>query len=128
MVDRLKVRLSVLGPPLLRLATLAIVGAVVGFFFGTVPALWVGIAGLVGLLAIHMSYASRLAAWLEAPNLDEIPNGWGLWTDVFARLYRQRRPGDRGTRLEELPPRQTARRDHGIPGHHRSSPVTEILS
>ncbi len=91
MVDRLKVSLSVLGRPLLRLATLAVVGAIVGFFFGTVPALWMVIVGLVGLLAIHMSYASRLAAWLEAPKLDAIPNGWGLWTDVFARLYRQRR-------------------------------------
>ncbi len=91
MVDRLKVSLSVLGRPLLRLATLAVVGAIVGFFFGTVPALWLVIVGLVGLLAIHMSYASRLAAWLEAPKLDAIPNGWGLWTDVFARLYRQRR-------------------------------------
>jgi two-component system phosphate regulon sensor histidine kinase PhoR len=91
MVESLKVGLSVLGRPLLRLAALAVVGAIVGFFFGTVPALWIVIVGLVGLLAIHMSYASRLAAWLEAPKLDEIPNGWGLWTDVFARLYRQRR-------------------------------------
>ena len=91
MVDRLKVSLSLLGPPLLRLATLAVVGAIVGFFFGTGPALWTVIIGLVGLLAVHLSYASRLAAWLEAPKLDAIPNGWGLWTDVFARLYRQRR-------------------------------------
>jgi len=56
-----------------------------------VPALWTIIAGLVVLLAVHMTNASRLAAWLEAPKLDNIPNGWGLWTDVFARLYRQRR-------------------------------------
>jgi two-component system, OmpR family, phosphate regulon sensor histidine kinase PhoR len=91
MADRLKIRLSLLGRPLLRLATLAVVGGIVGFFFGTVPALWMVIVGLVGLMAIHLSYASRLAAWLEAPKLDEIPDGWGLWTDVFARLYRQRR-------------------------------------
>jgi two-component system phosphate regulon sensor histidine kinase PhoR len=91
MVDRLKVRIAVVGPAMLRLALLGVLGALVGFFFGTVAALWTVVAGLVALLAIHMSYASRLAAWLEAPKLDEIPDGWGLWTDVFSRLYRQRR-------------------------------------
>ena len=55
------------------------------------PALWVIIAGLLLQLAVHMNYAARLAAWLELPRLDDIPNGWGLWANVFARLYRQRR-------------------------------------
>ena len=91
MIDRESIRFALLGPALLRLALLAIVGAVVGFAFGVVPALWAVIAGLIILLAIHMSCASRLAAWLETPHLDAIPNGWGLWADVFARLYRQRR-------------------------------------
>jgi two-component system phosphate regulon sensor histidine kinase PhoR len=91
MVDRLTIRFAVLGPALLRLALLAVIGAVVGALAGAVVGLWVAIVGLVILLAIHMSYATRLAAWLESPNLDEIPNGWGLWADVFARLYRQRR-------------------------------------
>ena len=83
--------LSVLLPALLRLGLLAIVCIVIGFVFGVVPALAVVIAGLVILLAIHMTYATRLADWLESPVLDRIPNGWGLWSDVFARLYRQRR-------------------------------------
>jgi two-component system phosphate regulon sensor histidine kinase PhoR len=91
MVERLRSRAALLVPAVLRLLLLAAVGLVVGYFFGTIAGLTVAIAGLVALLAIHMTYASRLAAWLEAPSLDEIPNGWGLWTDVFARLYRQRR-------------------------------------
>jgi two-component system phosphate regulon sensor histidine kinase PhoR len=91
MPERLKSRAAFLMPAVLRLLLLAAVGGLVGYFFGAIAGLSVVIAGLVGLLAIHMSYASRLAAWLEAPSLDEIPNGWGLWTDVFARLYRQRR-------------------------------------
>jgi two-component system phosphate regulon sensor histidine kinase PhoR len=91
MVDRLRSRAAFLVPPVLRLLLLAAVGALVGYFFGAIAGLSVAIAGLVALLAIHMTYASRLAGWLEAPSLDEIPNGWGLWTDVFARLYRQRR-------------------------------------
>jgi two-component system, OmpR family, phosphate regulon sensor histidine kinase PhoR len=87
----MKSRAAFLMPAVLRLLLLAAVGALVGYFFGAIAGLSVAIAGLVALLAIHMSYASRLAAWLETPDLDEIPNGWGLWTDVFARLYRQRR-------------------------------------
>jgi two-component system phosphate regulon sensor histidine kinase PhoR len=91
MVDRLRSRAGFLVPAVLRLLLLALAGALVGYFFGVIAGLSVAIAGLVALLAIHMTYASRLAGWLEAPSLDEIPNGWGLWTDVFARLYRQRR-------------------------------------
>lgn len=91
MAERLTARLALLIPALLRLFLLVIVGLVVGLLFGTVPALWLIIVGLVLLLAVYMSYASRLAAWLDSPRLDEIPEGWGLWANVFARLYRQRR-------------------------------------
>ena len=91
MTERLTARLALLIPAVLRLSVLVIVGLVVGLVFGIVPALWLVIFGLVLLLAVYMSYASRLAAWLDAPRLDEIPEGWGLWANVFARLYRQRR-------------------------------------
>ena len=91
MPEQLKPRFAMLLPPLLRLAALAATGGVIGFFFGAVPALWAVVIGLSTLLAIHMTYAMRLAAWLEKPKLDDMPNGWGLWSDVFARLYRQRR-------------------------------------
>lgn len=91
MVKRFATSLSVLVPPLLRLAALFAVAGIVGYFFGTAPALWLVVIGMGVLLAIHMTYASRLGAWLEKPRLDDIPNGWGMWRDVFARLYRQRR-------------------------------------
>jgi two-component system phosphate regulon sensor histidine kinase PhoR len=97
MADLRKALLSVLLPALLRVGLLALIGIVIGIVFGVVPAVAVVIAGLVILLAIHMTYATRLADWLETPVLDRIPNGWGLWADVFARLYRQRR----GTEINE---------------------------
>ncbi len=107
-----------LGPRCCGWALLAVIGIVVGFVFGVVPALWVVIVGLLMQLAVHMNYASRLAAWLESPRLDDIPNGWGLWADVFARLYRQRRTteiNERRLRRERgaLPPHdQCAARRH----------------
>ena len=64
MVDRLKIWFAVLGPALLRLALLAVIGAIVGTLAGAVAGLWVAIVGLVILLAIYMSYATRLVAWL----------------------------------------------------------------
>jgi two-component system phosphate regulon sensor histidine kinase PhoR len=91
MGERLTARLALLGPALLRLGLLAAAGVIVGFAFGMVAALWVVIVGLLVQLAVHMSYAARLASWLEAPRLDELPNGLGLWANVFARLYRERR-------------------------------------
>src|SRR4029434_2202903 len=91
MVDWQSLPFGVFGPALLRLALLAAVGALTAFVFGTIAGLWVLVVGLAILLAVYMGYAGRLAAWLEAPRLDDIPNGFGLWADVFARLYRQRR-------------------------------------
>src|SRR4030095_3477100 len=91
MPQRLNPGFGLLGPTLLRLALLAVIGTIVGLVFGVVPALWVIIAGLLLQLAVHMNYAARLAAWLELPRLDDIPNGWGLWANVFARLSWQRR-------------------------------------
>jgi len=91
MVERVMTRLAMLLPALLRLALLAVIGLVVGIVFDVTTALWVVVIGLVVLLAVHMTYAARLASWLDSPRLDEIPEGWGLWTNVFARLYRQRR-------------------------------------
>jgi len=96
-MKRIASRLAILTPPILRIAVLAIVAGVIGWFFGPVPALSLLVVGFGLLLVLHMSYASRLAAWLENPRLDDIPNGWGLWTDVFTRLYRARR----GTEINE---------------------------
>ena len=91
MADRLTSRLSILIPALLRVAVLALAAAAVGFLAGPIAGLWVAVVALGVLLAFHMTYATRLAAWLEQPRLDDIPNGWGLWANVFTRLYRQRR-------------------------------------
>lgn len=80
-----------LAPAAARLAFLAVVALVVGLLFGPVAGLSVAVGGLATLLVIHLMYASLLAAWLERPDLDRIPEGWGIWSDVFARLYRTRR-------------------------------------
>ena len=90
-------RLALLAPAA-RLALLAVVSIIVGLVFGPVIGLSVAVAGLSALLVIHLAYTGMLAAWLERPDLDRIPAGWGIWADVFARLYRTRRSTEQNER------------------------------
>ncbi len=91
MFDRSRNRLIVLAPALLRLAGLAAFATIVGLAFGMQAGLWVAVCCLATLLLIHLRYATLLAAWLEKPRLEDVPDGWGVWADVFARLYRTHR-------------------------------------
>ena len=91
MFDRSRNRLMVLAPALLRLAGLAAFATIVGLAFGMQAGLWVAVVSLATLLLIHLRYATLLAAWLEKPRLEDVPDGWGVWADVFARLYRTHR-------------------------------------
>ena len=91
MFDRSRSGLTLLVPTLLRLVGLAAFAALVGLTFGMPAGLGTAVIGLVVLLLIHLRYAALLAAWLDQPRLEDVPDGWGIWTDVFARLYRTRR-------------------------------------
>ncbi len=91
-------RFIVLAPAAGRLVLLAALSIVAGLFLGPVVGLSVAVVGLAALLVVHLVYASLLAAWLERPDLDAIPEGWGIWTDVFARLYRTRRSTEQNER------------------------------
>jgi len=91
-------RFAVLAPAAARLAVLAVAAVIAGLLLGPVVGLSVAVAGLATLLLIHLVYTSLLAAWLEHPNLDEIPDGWGIWANVFARLYRTRRSTEQNER------------------------------
>lgn len=91
MLDRSRSGLILLAPALLRLAGLAAFATIVGLAFGMQAGLWIAVIGLAALLLIHVRYAALLAAWLDQPRLEDVPDGWGIWTDVFARLYRTRR-------------------------------------
>jgi two-component system phosphate regulon sensor histidine kinase PhoR len=84
-------RLAILIPAFARIGSLTAVALVVGWLFGAQAGLWVEVIGLGILLSVHLYYSSLLARWLEDQRLEDLPNGWGIWADVFARLYRARR-------------------------------------
>lgn len=91
MLGRSRSLLAMLAPALLRLAGLAVVATAVGVASNLQAGLWVAVLGLATLLLINLRYAILLAAWLERPRLEDVPDGWGVWADVFAQLYRSHR-------------------------------------
>jgi two-component system phosphate regulon sensor histidine kinase PhoR len=82
-------------PALLRLASIFVAAAVVWWMAGPVPALGLALAGAVVALFVQLSYLHQLGEWLNDPQSGRLPDGWGAWTDVFARLYRLRREDER---------------------------------
>jgi two-component system phosphate regulon sensor histidine kinase PhoR len=70
------------------LAPGAALAAVVGLIAG--PAVGLGLAaGLFGLMLAHQVYnLSLFRVWLLDPRIDNIPEGSGIWEQLFSRLLR----------------------------------------
>ncbi|MGJ9419923.1 phosphate regulon sensor histidine kinase PhoR [Massilia sp. CMS3.1] len=82
-------------PALLRLATVFVAGAVLWWMAGPVAGLALVLTGAIVALFVQLSYLHQLGEWLNDPASNRLPDGWGAWTDVFARLYRMRREDER---------------------------------
>lgn len=82
-------------PALLRLSLLLVGTGVVWWMSGAVTALALALAVAIGLLVMQLSYLYKLGEWLDHPHSSRLPDGWGAWTEVFARLYRLRRDDER---------------------------------
>jgi len=62
---------------------------------GAITALLVfGIAVCVYLWS-HLYWVHKLHRWYKKPNLSTIPNGTGVWEDIFADIYHQQRRHNR---------------------------------
>ena len=82
-------------PALLRLATVFVAGGVAWWLAGPIAGLSLALLGAVVALFVQLTYLHRLGEWLDEPASHRLPDGWGAWTDVFARLYRLRREDER---------------------------------
>jgi two-component system phosphate regulon sensor histidine kinase PhoR len=82
-------------PALLRLSLVFVAAGVAWWLFGLVAGLSLALAIVVALLVVQLSYLHQLGEWLHHPHSSRLPDGWGSWTDVFARLYRLRRDDER---------------------------------
>lgn len=82
-------------PALLRLASIFVAAGVVWWMGGLVAALVVALASAIVALVVQLRYLQQLGQWLDDPASSRLPDGWGAWTEVFARLYRLRREDER---------------------------------
>ena len=89
-------------PAALRLSFIFIAAGLAWYFFGPITGLAVAIICLIALIVIQLNYLYLLSGWLDHPDSEKLPDGWGAWTDIFSRLYRLRRDDERNrTELTE---------------------------
>lgn len=69
-----------------RLAAALFGGLVLGWMFGDVQ---------LGILLVLIPYVSwhiynlyLMERWLRTGNISDVPDGWGIWRDIFDRIYR----------------------------------------
>ncbi|UVW30280.1 phosphate regulon sensor histidine kinase PhoR [Massilia sp. H6] len=82
-------------PAVLRLSLVFLAALVVWWLADLVQALALALAAVVVALFVQLRYLNELGEWLNNPHSSRLPDGWGAWTDVFARLYRLRREDER---------------------------------
>lgn len=82
-------------PAALRVSAVFLITGIFSLLFGLRIGLFVGLLIMTVLVVIQLHYLSRLSKWLENPEASALPDGWGSWTNVFARLYRLRRDDEK---------------------------------
>ncbi|WP_124553515.1 phosphate regulon sensor histidine kinase PhoR [Methylophilus methylotrophus] len=63
----------------------------IGWFTRAETAWLLFIVGTLAYLAAHVYWIHRLYRWALKPSLNFIPNGKGIWEDIFANLYHEMR-------------------------------------
>lgn len=71
--------------------TLTVICIIVWVSDNATTALCVFAAGVSIYLARHLYWLHQLSKWLKKPVLNHIPNGSGIWEDIFASLYQEHR-------------------------------------
>jgi two-component system phosphate regulon sensor histidine kinase PhoR len=82
-------------PALIRLAMLLGATALLWWWSGPVWALGGALLVALGIVVMQLFYLDKLSGWLEHPDSDKLPDGWGAWADIYARLYKLRRGDER---------------------------------
>ncbi|MBS1169722.1 MAG: phoR2 [Burkholderiaceae bacterium] len=78
-------------PAALRMILVWIGAGVIWYYFGPVIGLTLGLLTMTALVAIQLRYLYLLNVWLDFPESAKLPDGWGAWNAIFARLYRLHR-------------------------------------
>lgn len=82
---------GVWGRSLVVLALFALGCLVLWPIFGVLTALTVFTGGLLLSIFLHLRHISVFLRWLRDPTMDSVPQGSGIWDEVFAAFYRMLR-------------------------------------
>ncbi len=82
-------------PAMLRMGFVLMFAGVAWYLLGVVSGLALAVLLLGGIVMMQLHYLNQLGSWLDHPSSVKLPDGWGAWTEVFARLYRLRRDDER---------------------------------
>ncbi|MRX10470.1 phosphate regulon sensor histidine kinase PhoR [Pseudoduganella sp. FT25W] len=89
-------------PAALRTAIILAACALAGWMFGWKTGLVLALLAMIALVFTQLSYLYQLSNWMDDPQSAKLPDGWGEWTNIFARLYRMRRDDEKNqTELTE---------------------------
>lgn len=75
-------------PAGLRLAGIWVAAAILWYLFGPLAGLCGALVLATVMIGIQLYYLSALDIWLDAPDENRLPDGWGAWHAVYAHLYR----------------------------------------
>jgi two-component system phosphate regulon sensor histidine kinase PhoR len=94
-------------PVIVRLAIVLVLALAVALAFGEKTGYLAAIAGLLVLIGLHLYYLGKVMGWLttdgRAPDIAELPAGYGAWAGVFLALrQRERRERDQQAELERM--------------------------
>ena len=78
-------------PAALRIVLIWVGSGVAWYFFGPAIGLTLGFLTMTLLVATQLRYLYQLNVWLDFPDSEKLPDGWGAWNAIFARLYRLHR-------------------------------------
>jgi two-component system phosphate regulon sensor histidine kinase PhoR len=78
-------------PVLVRLVLLLAAGCTGWVVWDFTRGLAIAFLILLALIFVQLRYMYHLSLWLDNPEGIKLQDGWGSWTDIFAKLYRLRR-------------------------------------
>jgi two-component system phosphate regulon sensor histidine kinase PhoR len=78
-------------PIVIRLILISLAIGVSNYFWGATVGILIGFVLVLALALVQLHFLYQLSLWLENPEQIKLADGFGAWTDIFARLYRLRR-------------------------------------
>ncbi len=84
-------------PAALRLGLIWIGAGVAWSFYGPVVGLSLGLFAMTVLVVMQLHYLYLLNLWFDSPDSEKLPDGWGAWNSIFARLYRMHRDEEKSS-------------------------------